>query len=315
MAKKGPGRAHREGITVVELARMFPDDSAAEAWFEAQRWPEGRHCPECGSTDTVAVKSRRPMPYRCRDCRAHFSVRKGTVMQDSKLGLQKWAFALYMMSVGLKGVSSMRLHRDLGVRQATAWHLMQRIREGFLAGEGKPLAGPVEVDETYFGGRRKNMHRRKRKELSGRGPVGKVAVVGARDRATKTIVARVAKKTDAAELQPFVLDNTATDAVVYTDDASAYEGLRRKHETVRHSAGEYVRGQAHINGIESFWATLKRAYKGTFHHFSEKHLNRYVREFAGRHNVRDLDTIEQMCVLARGMIGKRLRYRDLVAAS
>jgi len=134
----------------MELLRKFPDDATAEAWFEAMRWPEGRFCPDCGSTNTVAVASRKPMPYRCRDCRHHFSVRKGTVMQSSKLGLHKWAIALYMMTTGIKGTSSMKLYREVGIRQATAWFLMQRIREGFIEGENKPFPGPVEADETYY---------------------------------------------------------------------------------------------------------------------------------------------------------------------
>ena len=176
------------------------------------------------------------------------------------------------------------------------------------------MTGPVEVDETYVGGRRKNMHAKKRKKLKGRGTVGKAVIVGARDRATKRVTAKKVEDTDGKTLRSFVEATVTPDATVYTDDAGAYRDLTNPHEVVRHSAGEFVREQAHTNGIESFWATLKRAYKGTFHHLSEKHLQRYVQEFAGRHNIRDLDTIEQMCVLARGMIGQRLRYRDLVAA-
>ena len=161
MAKRGPGKAHREGLTVIELFRMFPDDAAAERWFEEQRWPEGRFCPDCGSTNTVAVANRKPMPYRCRDCRGHFSVRKGTVMQSSKIGLQKWVVAIYMMTTGLKGTSSMKLYREVGIRQATAWFLMQRIREGFDLGTGMPFPGPVEADETFIGGKRHNTCRRR----------------------------------------------------------------------------------------------------------------------------------------------------------
>ena len=156
MAKKGPGRAHREGLTVIQLFDMFPNDAAAEQWFEAQRWPEGRFCPDCGSTNTVPVATRKPMPYRCRDCRNHFSVRKGTVMQSSKLGLRKWVIAIYMMSTGIKGTSSMKLYREVGIRQGTAWFLMQRIREGFNEGTELPFPGPVEVDETHIGGKEKN---------------------------------------------------------------------------------------------------------------------------------------------------------------
>lgn len=152
---KVSGRNDRKGLTIIELFKMFPNDAAAEQWFEDQRWPNGqRCCPECGSTSYAIVKSRKPMPYRCRDCRQYFSVRKGTVMQSSKIGLQKWLFAMYMMSMSLKGTSSMKVYRELGITQKTAWFLMQRIREGFMDGIDQSMRGPVEVDETYMGGLR-----------------------------------------------------------------------------------------------------------------------------------------------------------------
>ncbi len=199
MTKNAPGRSEREGLPLPQLFAQFPDDAAAERWFEAQRWPDGRFCPDCGSTDTHPVPARKPMPYRCRACRSYFSVRKGTVMQSSRLGLQKWAIAIYLIVTGLKGTSSMKIHRDLGIRQATAWHLMQRIREAFVAGDGQPMPGPVEVDETYVGGKERNRHQSQKR---GTGPAaGKTVVVGAKDRATKRIVAEPVARTDKATLQ------------------------------------------------------------------------------------------------------------------
>ena len=177
--------------------------------------------------------------------------------------------------------------------------------------------GPVEVDETYIGGKRKNMSNAKRRQLredgAGRGSVGKTAIVGAKDRETNQVTARVVQSTDKATFQGFVHEQTEPEAQVSTDDASAYVGIDRPHESVNHSAGEYVRYMAHTNGMESFWSMLKRGYQGTFHHMSAKHLHRYVNEFAGRHNIRETDTVEQMVDVVAAMTGKRLMYRDLVA--
>ena len=319
MAHKAPGKAHRKGITLIELGRMFPDEDSARQWFEDHLWPDGvRGCPKCGSIDTYACKHVK-MPYRCRDCGAYFSVRTGTVMQKSPLPLLTWLYAIYLDLTSLKGVSSMKLHRDLGIRQATAWHMLQRIREAF-AYEGPEVVfkGPAEVDETYFGGRRKNMSNAKRKALAdaglGRGPSGKVAVVGVKDRKTKRVAAKVVTRTDGETLQGFVREHVEAGSTVYTDEASAYEGLHDfRHESVKHSVSEYVRGRAHTNGVESFWSMLKRAHKGTFHKISPKHLQRYVNEFAGRQNIREDDTLEQMGHVTTAMAGKRLQYRELIA--
>ena len=157
------------------------------------------------------------------------------------------------------------------------------------------------------------MPKAKRVALAGRGGAGKTVVAGAKDRDTNRIAARSIPATDAVTLHGFVADHAAPDATVYTDDAVAYRGIPQGHEAVRHSAGEYVRGQASTNGIESFWAMLKRGYQGTFHHFSEKHCDRYVAEFAGRHNMREADTTDMMAIIARQSVGRRLRYTDLIA--
>ena len=235
-------------------------------------------------------------------------------MQSSNLGYQIWAMAIYLCLTSLKGVSSMKLHRDLNITQKSAWHLAHRLRKA-LESPGGMFSGPVEVDETYMGGKRRNMSNAKRKELAGtgRGSVGKVAVVGAKDRATNRVAVKVVESTDKPTLQGFVVEHTAPGATVYSDEASAYEGLPFEHESVRHSVSEYVRGMAHTNGMESFWSMLKRAHTGTFHKMSPKHLDRYVTEFAERHNMRENDTIDQMGAVVLGMDGRRLRYDDLIA--
>ena len=314
MAHKAPGKFHRKGLTLVELSRMFPDDATAERWFAEQRWPEAPHCPYCGSTNVQSGAKHKTMPYRCREkeCAKRFSVRTRTPMESSKLGFQVWAIALYQVTTNLKGVSSMKLHRDLGITQRSAWFLAHRLRESWRD-HGAQLAGPVEVDETFVGGKEKNNHAHK-KLKAGRGTVGKAIVVGAKDRETNRVSATVVGNTDAKTLQGFVGSHAAKGATIYTDDHGVYQGLPFKHETVKHSVSEYVNGMAHTNGIESFWALLKRGYHGTYHHMSEKHLGRYVTEFAGRHNDRDADTIIQMSTMFRGMKGRRLTYAELIGA-
>ena len=185
------------------------------------------------------------MPYWCPACKQHFSVRIGTILERSKVSFKQWAVAIYLHLTSLKGVSSMKLHRDIGVTQKTAWFMLQRIREAWSTGDLEQFVGPVEVDETYMGGKERNKHKGK-KLRAGRGTVGKAAIVGAKDRKTNKIKAAVVKATDAKTLQGFVIATALAGATVYSDDASAYKGMPFHHESVRHSVGEYVSGMGPI---------------------------------------------------------------------
>ena len=319
MAYNAPGKHRRKGLSDKEFFKIFPDDATAEAWFIAHRWNGDIRCPRCGSDNVQQGTKHKTMPYRCRKsqkkggCGKPFSTKTGTFMEASNIGYQDWLHALYLIATNLKGVSSMKLYRSVDIRsQKTAWHMAHRIRKALSSGDDTLFAGPVESDETYVGGRRRNMSNSKRKELTGRGPVGKTAVVGIKDRDTNRVSAKVVSRTDADTLQGFVMDKVVPGTAIFTDDATAYSTLPN-HEAVKHSVAEYVRGRVHTNGIESFWSMLKRAHKGTFHRLSPKHLHRYVDEFVGRHNMRELDTLEQMALVASRMEKSQLRYKDLVA--
>ena len=312
MKQKAPGKSHRKGLTLLQVADMFRDEETAKAWLTEQRWPDGPRCPYCDSSNVQSGIKHKTMTHRCRECEGKpmFSLRTGTIMEGSKLKYRVWAVGIYLFTTNIKGISSMKLHRELGIGQKAAWFMLHRLRKAFEVEVG-PFDGTVEVDETFIGGKEKNKHNSKRSHVQG--PSGKAVVIGMKDRETNKVIARPIPERTKKELQGFISSHVSKKAMVYTDDHRSYIGLPFEHESVNHSVGEYVRNQAHTSGVESFWAMLKRGYYGTYHRMSEKHLDRYVTEFAGRHNVRELDTIDQMAFLAKGMGGKRLKYRELTS--
>ena len=299
-----------ETISIYQFLRRIPDENTARLYIEKMVWAAGRYCPYCHSINTVEVKDAKPMPYRCKDCRKHFSVRVGNIFESSKVSLQTWLGAIYLMTTAKKGVSSLQLSRQLGITQKTAWMLCHKIREMWTAPVKPVMSGEVEVDESYFGGIDRNRHASQRAKI-GRGAVGKQPVIGLYDRNGK-VAGTVVRDTDSGTLHSVINANVRKGTQIYTDSNPAYHKLEGyPQEEVCHSVGEYVRGKAHTNGIESFWSLLKRGYIGTFHHMSPKHLQKYVNEFASRQSMRRCDTIDAMAITTKAGVGKSLSWKEL----
>lgn len=281
----------------------------------AMKWPDGKPCcPKCGCETIGRIESRRMYQCKAKGCRKQFSVKVGTIFEESKIGLDKWFVAVWCIANCKNGISSHELARSLSVTQKTAWFMLHRIREAMNTGSFHKLEGTVEVDETFVGGKAKNMHAHKREaNIEGRGPVNKTAVQGLLERGGEVRVF-VQTKTDGDTLQATVQRNVERTASVFTDAATAYAGLGRSylHQTIDH-VREYVRGNVHTNGIENFWSLLKRSIKGTYVHVAPFHLQRYAVEQASRFNSRKINDGSRFELVLSGVVGKRLTYRRLCA--
>ena len=301
----------QETLSLYQFFQRFPNEDSARKYFEEKRWKGHVTCPHCGSDDVLECKNHNPMPYRCRTCRKYFSVRIGTVLEESKLPLHKWLMCMYLLSTARKGISSIQIAKELGITQKSAWFLSHRIREVWMRMKKEKLEGIVEVDETFIGGKESNKHHSK-KLNQGRGSVGKLVVIGAKQRDGRVIVNHI-NDTSSFNLQGFIEKNVQKSSDVFTDEFRSYKGLLGfNHEVVNHSRKEYVKGRVHTNSIESFWSILKRGYYGIYHYMSPKHLKRYIHEFAFRYNSLKGGVLNFIDETIGMMIGMKLEYCELI---
>lgn len=300
--------------TLLEAIRYFSDLEVATQHVAATRWPNGPVCPACGVVDKshYYLKSRRVWKCRASACKKQFSVKVGTIFEDSAVGLDKWLAAMWMLANSKNGVSSCEIHRSIGVTQKTAWFMLQRIRLAMQQGSLEKLEGHVEADETFIGGKARNMHKDKRKEkIAGRGASGKVAVMGLLERHGK-IRTKVVPDTKSRTLHVEIRENVAPGSEVHTDALRSYRGLDPEyvHNVVDH-AERYVDGHVHTNGLENFWSLLKRGIKGTYVSVEPYHLFRYLDEQAFRFNEREYEDGDRFQKAIGSIAGRRLTYDQL----
>jgi transposase-like protein len=308
-------QAPRLPRTLLEAVRYFGNPDTCRDFMVSLRWPNGVTCPTCGRQDVRFIATRNLWECKTKHPRKQFSVKVGTIFEDSPLGMDKWLPVVWLISNCKNGISSYEVARDLGVTQKTSWFMLQRVRVAMETGTFTKLVGEVEIDETFIGGLAKNMHKHVREaKIKSRGPADKTAVMGVlqRDGEVRAFVVENRKK---PTLQGKVRENVEPGAEVFTDALRSYEGLAPEyaHEAIDH-AEAYVRGKVHTNGLENFWSLLKRSLKGTYVAVAPFHLHRYVNEQVFRYNERKGTDGERFLRVASRTIGKRLTYKELIAA-
>jgi transposase-like protein len=302
--------------TLIDAVKYFARPENCLSYLVARRWPNGVTCPTCGSSGVYFDKTRQGWICKAKHPKRKFSLKTGTIFEDSPLGLDKWLPAVWMIANMKNGVSSWELHRSLGVTQKTAWFMLHRIRLAMQALTGGKLAGEVEVDETFIGGKARNMHiAQRRRRITGTGTKDKTAVMGIlqRDGTVRTMVVPNRKK---HALQGVVDKHVEAGSALYTDALMSYDGLegRYAHQVVDHAVA-YVDENVHTNGLENYWSLLKRGLAGTYVSVEPFHLFRYLDEQAFRFNHRrDMNDADRFSITIYGILGKRLLYRNLIGA-
>jgi len=298
--------------TLQEVIKHFSDETVCINFFASLRWVDGvAVCPRCENTSTSFLSTRNV--WKCKTCKKQFSVKVGTIFEGSNISLDKWICAIWMVANCKNGVSSYEIHRAIGITQKSAWFMLHRIRFAMKIGSFEKLSGEVEVDETFVGGKAKNMHKSKREKLiQGRGSVGKTAVMGLLERKGR-VLAKVIERTDRETLHAEVKANVEKDSNLFTDEWRSYRGLDEDyiHEVINHGV-EYVRGNIHTNGIENFWSLLKRTIKGTYVSVEPFHLGRYLDEQMFRFNERKGKDKDRFLKAVENIKGKRLTYNELI---
>jgi len=300
--------------SVIDLVTKFDTEQKCIDYLTNLRWVDGIVSPFDPTSSVYVCKGNK---YKCRNTNKYFNVRTGTMFDDTKLPLQKWFMAIYLMASHKKGISSYQLARDLGITQKSAWFMLHRIRYSFSHENVKPMMkGTIEVDETFVGGKAINMHKSKRKALkrTNLGLAHTTPVLGILERGG-TVQAHIVKDVKQNDLLPIIKQNVDASATIVSDGAHVYKYLKdsfAQHEWVAHSTDNWVKGEFHTNTLEGFWSLLKRGIYGIYHQVTPKHLDQYLLEFTYRYNSRDISESERFALVLSNAGNKRLRYKKLV---
>lgn len=299
--------------TLVDLFSYFENEQTCRDYLEFIRWPEGLKCAykDCGHDKIFRFSNGKT--YKCDKCKKQFSVRVGTIFEDSKISLKKWFAAIYLITSHKKGISSLQLHRDIGVTQKTAWYMNHRVRHSLSWQPEEKLSGVVEADETFIGGKEINKHKSKKTEgTQGRSTETKTPVAGLVERGGN-VRAKKVKDTTGNSLRKFVYENVERGSQLHTDEWWGYRGLEKlfSHSIIKHNEKEYVKGDCYTNTLEGFWSLLKRGVVGIYHSMSNKHLQKYVDEFVFRYNTRTLNESDRFNVMLANL-ATHLPYKKLI---